>query len=544
MNVAQAVAHVLKKEGVEYLFAYPVNPLIETAAELDIRTVIVRQERIGLHMADAMSRLTSGRKIGVFCMQSGPGTENAYGGVAQAFGESVPIVVLPMGYRRKVAQLSPNFHAYLNFQHITKSCEYLVLPETVSEVMRRAFTQVRNGRPGPALVEFPTDLLDEEVPGTFDYRPTPSVRVGPDPDAVRDAAEALVAAERPVIYAGQGVHYAEAWSELKQLAELLEAPVTTSLDGKSAFPEDHPLSLGNGGRSMPEPVHVFVQNADVIFGIGCSFTRTNFGLTMPEGKTYIHATLDPGDINKDVACHYPIVGDAALTLRALIDEVSDRLKNKPRGRYEGIVTEIQTIRQRWMKAWSPKLRDSSTPFSPYRVISDMIDTVDIDKTIITHDAGSPRDQLTPFWPSTTPLSYIGWGKTTQLGYGLGLAMGAKLAHPDRLCINVWGDAAIGFTGMDFETAVRERIPILSVLFNNHSMAIEIPVMPTSQAKYGATDISGNYALMAEAFGGYGERVESPDEIIPALKRGIRKTEEGVPALLEFMTSKEIDFSFY
>ena len=544
MNVAQAVAHVLKQEGVEYLFAYPVNPLIETAAELDIRTVIVRQERIGLHMADAVSRLSSGRKIGVFCMQSGPGTENAYGGVAQAFGESVPIVVLPMGYRSKVAQLSPNFHAYLNFQHITKSCEYLVQPENVSEVMRRAFTQVKNGRPGPALVEFPTDVLGEEVPETLDYRPTPSVRVGPDPDAVRDAAEVLVAAERPVIYAGQGVHYARAWPELKQLAELLEAPVTTTLDGKSAFPENHPLSLGNGGRSMPEPVHVFVQNADVIFGIGCSFTRTNFGLTMPEGKTYIHATLDPADINKDVACHYPIVGDAALTLRALIDEVSDRLKNRPRGRRDGVAHEIRTIRQRWMDAWTPKLRDASTPFSPYRVISDMIETVDIDRTIITHDAGSPRDQLTPFWPSTTPLSYIGWGKTTQLGYGLGLAMGAKLAHPDRLCINVWGDAAIGFTGMDFETAVRERIPILSVLFNNHSMAIEIPVMPTSQAKYGATDISGNYALMAEAFGGYGERVESPGEIIPALKRGIRKTEEGVPALLEFMTSKEIDFSFF
>ena len=544
MNVAQAVAHVLKKEGVEYLFAYPVNPLIETAAELDIRTVIVRQERIGLHMADAVSRLSSGRKIGVFCMQSGPGTENAYGGVAQAFGESVPIVVLPMGYRRKVAQLPPNFHAYLNFQHITKSCEYLVLPETVSEVMRRAFTQVKNGRPGPALVEFPTDILGEEVPEPLDYRPTPSVRVGPDPDAVRDAAEALVAAERPVIYAGQGVHYARAWPELKQLAELLEAPATTSLDGKSAFPENHPLSLGNGGRSMPEPVHVFLQRADVVFGIGCSFTRTNFGLTMPEGKTYIHATLDPGDINKDVESAYPIVGDAALTLRALIDEVSDRLRNRPRGRRDGIVEEIRSIRRRWMNAWMPKLRDASTPFSPYRVISDMIETVDVGRTIITHDAGSPRDQLTPFWPSTTPLSYIGWGKTTQLGYGLGLAMGAKLAHPDRLCINVWGDAAIGFTGMDFETAVRERIPILSVLFNNHSMAIEIPVMPTSQAKYGATDISGNYARMAEAFGGYGERVESPDEIIPALKRGIRKTEEGVPALLEFMTSKEIDFSFF
>ena len=148
------------------------------------------------------------------------------------------------------------------------------------------------------------------------------------------------------------------------------------------------------------------------------------------------------------------------------------------------------------------------------MIRDLYATVDVPNTIITHDAGSPRDQLSPFWKSITPLSYIGWGKTTQLGYGLGLAMGAKLACPDKLCINVWGDAAIGFTGMDFETAVRERIPILSVLFNNFSMAIEIPIMPVSQEKYGSTDISGNYAKMAEAFGGYGERIETPDQNHP------------------------------
>ena len=127
-------------------------------------------------------------------------------------------------------------------------------------------------------------------------------------------------------------------------------------------------------------------------------------------------------------------------------------------------------------------------------------------TIITHDAGSPRDQLSPFWEAVAPLTYLGWGKTTQLGYGLGLAMGAKLAAPEKLCINVWGDAAIGFTGMDFETAVRERIPILSILLNNFSMAIEIPIMQVATQKYRCTDISGNYADMARAFGGYGERV--------------------------------------
>ena len=176
------------------------------------------------------------------------------------------------------------------------------------------------------------------------------------------------------------------------------------------------------------------------------------------------------------------------------------------------------------------------------MINDLWNTVDLDNVIITHDAGSPRDQITPFWRSTTPLSYIGWGKTTQLGYGLGLAMGAKLAKPDKLCINVWGDAAIGFTGMDFETAVRERIPILSILLNNFSMAIELKVMPVSTERYRSTDISGDYAAMARAFGGFGERVTEPAEIIPAIKRGIEATERGEPALLEFITSKEVEVS--
>jgi acetolactate synthase-1/2/3 large subunit len=175
---------------------------------------------------------------------------------------------------------------------------------------------------------------------------------------------------------------------------------------------------------------------------------------------------------------------------------------------------------------------------------DLLQTVDVVNTIITHDAGSPRDQLSPFWTAVTPLSYIGWGKTTQLGYGLGLAMGAKLAMPDKLCINVWGDAAIGFTGMDFETAVRERIPILSILLNNFSMAIEIPIMPVSTEKYRATDISGHYADMARAFGGYGERVTTPDQIVPAIQRGIEQTRAGTPALLEFITAKETSVSVF
>jgi acetolactate synthase-1/2/3 large subunit len=541
MKVAQAIAKAMKAEGVDVLFAYPVNPLIEAAAAEDIRTVIVRQERVGLHMADAYSRLSSGEKIGVFCMQHGPGAENAFGGIAQAYAESTPILVIPAGYPRRLAHRYPNFNSTLNMRHVTKWIEPLTMGQAVPEVMRRAFFQLRNGRPGPVLIEVPADVFAEDAPEGWTHVPAFKARSGPDPAAVAAAAKVLAGAERPVIYAGQGVHYARAWGELKALAEAWNIPVTTSIEGKSAFPEDHPLSLGSGGRANPRPVTTFLAEADVILGIGCSFALTSFGVAMPEGKTIIHATLDPMDLCKDVPAQYGLIGDAALTLSAL-GEAMAAFARTPAVRRADVPARIAALREAWLAEWMPKLENDAAPINPYRVIRELDRLVDKARTIITHDAGSPRDQLTPFWTSTAPLTYIGWGKTTQLGYGLGLAMGAKLARPDCLCINIWGDAAIGFTGMDFETAVRERIPILSILFNNFSMAIEIPVMPISQAKYGSTDISGHYADMAKAFGGYGERVTYPGDIVAALKRGIAATERGQAALLEFITDKEIALS--
>jgi thiamine pyrophosphate-dependent acetolactate synthase large subunit-like protein len=256
----------------------------------------------------------------------------------------------------------------------------------------------------------------------------------------------------------------------------------------------------------------------------------------------IHSTLDEAHLNKDIYADIALIGDAGLTLDALLEELKSHVKTKRDA--TAVSKEIADMRKAWLKEWMPKLTLDETPLSPYRVIWDLLHTVDVANTIITHDAGSPRDQLSPFWTTTEPLTYIGWGKTTQLGYGLGLAMGAKLVHPDKLCINVWGDAAIGFTGMDFETAVRERIPILSILLNNFSMAIELPIMPISTKKYRSTDISGDYAAMARAFGGYGERVSAPKDIIPAIRRGIAETKKGKPALLEFITAKETVISKY
>ena len=395
MKVVNAIAEVLKREKIKFIIGYPVNPIIEAAAEVDIRTIIVRQERIGLHMADAVSRLSSGDDIGVFVMQHGPGAENAFGGVAQAYSESIPILVMPAGYPRKVATFYPNFNSVLNMQHVTKWAEPISMGKFLPDVMRRAFTQLRNGRGGPVLIEVPLDVFGEDIPDDFTYVPSFKSRSAPDPSDVEIAAEVLASAKNPVIYAGQGVHFAKAWGELKELAQAWNIPVTTSLEGKSAFPEDHPLSLGSGGRSIPRAVHQFLESADVILGIGCSFALTGFGVPMPRGKTIIHATLDPMDLNKDGPAAHTMVGDAQLTL-SMLNEAMSRLDRTSADARENISQEITATREVWLADWMPKLTNNEAPISPYRVLWELNSIVDKANTVITHDAGSPRDQITLF----------------------------------------------------------------------------------------------------------------------------------------------------
>ncbi len=545
MNVAQVTAEILKREGVEVLFVYPLTPLTESAAAVDIRPIVVRQERVGAAMADAMGRLSSGDKVAVFACQNGPGIENAFGAVAQAFSENVPLVVIPGGMARGVRDVRPTFNASLNFKHITKSAETITTPDMLVPALRRAFSMARNGRPGPTLVEIPADMWTAEVPGEIQYTRTKRVLIAPDAAAVDKAAQALLDARMPLLYVGQGVHYAKAWPELKQVAELLEAPVTTSLEGKSAFPEDHPLALGSGGRAHSRAVAAHVAESDVVFGIGASFTATNYGLRFPTaGKTFIHNTIEPLDIDKNIPTEHPVLGDAKLTLAMLHEALRDRLRGRPRGLTSEVAARIQKQNEPWERQWMPFLTSDAKPLSPYRVIYDLLQIADVPNTIITDDAVSPREELSAFWKPVTPLSYIGWGKTTQLGYGLGLAMGAKVAHPEKLCMNFWGDAAIGMTGMDFETCVRSDIPILSILFNNFSMAMEFKVMAVSKEKFRSTDISGNYSEFAKALGGYGERVTEPGQIVQALKNGIAATKEGKPALLEFITTQDKIYSTF
>ena len=540
MNGADVVARILKREGTAFLACYPRNPLIEACSALDIRPILCRQERVGVGIADGYSRVCRGRSNGVFAAQAGPGIENAFPGVAQAFSENVPLLILPAGQPLARQYRHPVFRAAEVFAPVTKWSARAHAVDELPDLLRRAYHAMRTGKPGPVLLEIPAEVWEAKYAGEIDYEPVKPLRTAPDPEAVAEATRMLLAAKNPVIWAGQGVLYAGASEQLVSLAELLPAPVLTTNPGKSAFPESHPLALGASTRSRPRMLVEFMQRADLVFAVGSSLTITPFGPNVPPGKRIIHSTNDADDVNKDYRADHAVIGDACLVLEAIIGGIGRQ--GGGRGSLRALQEEVAVSKEGWLQDWASERDSEEIPINPYRVIRDLMSSVDRDEVIITHDSGSPREQLLPFWEATAPGSYIGWGKSTQLGYGLGLNMGAKLAAPVKLCINIMGDAAIGMTGMDIETAARNGIAILTIVFNNGVMAAERDVLLTSTAKYGALTVGGNYTKVAEGLGVGARRVESPDGSVPALQEGIEATRGGAPFLVEVLTKEGYDFS--
>jgi len=542
MKGVDAVARILKIEGVEYLFCFPANTLIDASAKVGIRPIMGRTERTLINMADGYSRISNGKRLGVAVVQSGPGSENAFAGVAQAFADSVPILMLPGGINRRERSIPTGFEAVKNYGGITKWLAEINFADRIPDMMRRGFSLLRMGHPAPVMLEIPTDVGAEDIDDDFAYTPPKSAKPAGDPRAIEASVKALLAAENPILHVGQGVLYAEATEELVEFAELLQAPVMTTMPGKSAFPENHALSLGASGYTGTGMVKHFLQKADLVFGLGCGFSNSIMCTEIPSGKVMIQNSIDELDINKDYAIDHAIIGDSKLVLRQLIDEVKKHIGDEGRRDNTTVAQEIKTVKEQWLAEWMPKLTSDEIPINPYRVIWDLARAVDRTQTIATHDSGNPRDQMLPFYEAIIPRGYIGWGKSTQLGYGLGLTMGAKLAAPDKLAVNVMGDAAFGMAGMDFETAVRERIPILTIILNNSALGGYENHMPVATERFGTKFISGDYTKVAEGLGGYSEKIENPADIIPAIQRAQKEIEAGRPSLLEIITREEGAFS--
>ena len=543
MKVLDAIITVLKKEGLECLNCFPTTPIIEAAAAQDIKPIVCRQERVGLGIADAYSRVTNGKKLSAFAMQYGPGAENAYPGVATAFSDSTPLLVLPLGHPLDRDGVFPMFSSLKSYESITKSIEQITTPSKSIDVLRRAIASMRNGRPGPAMVEIPEDILNQDIEDSRveNYKKIKFARSMASNDEITNISKIILSAKNPIIIAGAGVLYAEATRELAEFAELLQIPVMTTMEGKSSISErNHPLALGSGSGVMSDPVVHFMKKSDVVIALGTSLTKHPMVTTIPPGKIIIHNTNDPKDLYKSYDIDYPVLGDTKLVLEQLIESCRDYLSGKIIR--NDVPEEIFEVRKQYLENWSKHLDSKDKPISPYRVISEFMKSIDPKDAIVTHDAGSPRYQIMPFYQSDTPRSYLGWGKSHQLGTGLGFAIGAKLAAPDKFCVNFMGDAAFGMTGLDFETAVRTKLPITTIVLKNSTMAIETNHMKISHEKFKARDLDGDYADIARSLGGWSEVIDDPEDIASSLLRAKEKNQEGISVLLQFNTSKDQNFA--
>jgi acetolactate synthase-1/2/3 large subunit len=540
MNVVEAVAHILKVEGIKWISCFPSNPLIEATAKQGIRPVSFRHERGAGMAADGYSRMSDRGDFGVFVMQSQAGAENAMGAISQAYADNVPVLLIPGAPALDRLEIRPEFHSARIYSGITKQAETIYLPDQVPAVMRRAFHALRNGRPGPVCVEIPSDVGSQEIsPGLIESYSCPKLsRQVPAREDVRDAVKALLGAHRPVIWAGMGVLLSGASRELTELAELTEIPVYTSLPGKSSIDERHPLSLGAGSGTTTLAARTWLHESDTLFAVGSSLTSTPYGQQFPAGKFIIHNTVSPEDINKDQRCDIGLPGDAKETLQAMIEEVKAALGENGRKGTTSVRAEVAKVKAEWLDQWMPLLTSNDEPINPYRLIWDIDHTIEKEHSIMTHDAGAPRDTIVPFFTATIPHSYIGWGKSTHLGYSIPLLIGAKMAFPNRFCINFMGDAAFGMSGLDIETSARAGIPITCVVLNNGGMATYPGRYPTAKERYGVTFMQGDYAKMAQAMGAIGITIVKARDIIPSIKQAQRLNSEGKTVLLDVHTSYE------
>ena len=539
MNGTEFIARILKSEGVEQMTCFPSNALIEAAAIEGIRPVMFRHERGAVMAADGFSRVGggNGNGLGVVAMQHAAGAENSIGGLSQAFGDNVPILVLPGGYPIERRNVRPNFAAVNNYGGVVKTVEAINTPTQVGDVMRRAFQALRNGRRGPVVVEMTLDVCAQEVPEeALNYTSPVASMSTPSSGDIKDAVKVLLAAKKPMIWAGAGVLFSGASAALTELAELTDIPVFTTMEGKSAFDERHPLSLGAGSGATTGQAHSWIVESDIILGLGTSFTWNSYTQTVPAGKTVIHNTTTEDDVNKDTPSDIALIGDARLTIEAMIDEIKGQIGEG--GRSNGVAAEIATVKAEWMKEWTPMLQVDDEPLSPYRVIYEIEKNIDLENSTVTHDAGGPRDAMVPFFTATTPHSYIGWGKTTHLGFGIPLMIGAKLANPDRFCLNYMGDGAFGMSGLDISTAAKAGLPITTVLLNNGGMATYPGGFPTAQEQFDVSHMAGDYARIAEGMGATGITVSKVAEMGPAIHKARQLNAEGKTVLIDVHSNFE------
>ncbi|MAX58631.1 MAG: hypothetical protein CL755_07280 [Chloroflexi bacterium] len=539
INVATGVARILKQEGVEWVSTFPVCHVNNALGQEGIPMVMMRDDRYAVALADAFSRINAGSKNGVCTFQGGvnaAGLQVAYAGMAQAYEDGSPVLCITDGVPIGATENS-QFDVTSSLKSVSKWYGYVDKPERLPEFMRRAFTMLRTGRPGPVVLAIPDagGLYDETADP---YLPVKGWKSAPNPEDVARAIELLLSAQKPLIYAGEGVIYAGASAELTSFAELANTPVISTLKAKGAFPENNPLFVGVRGDQVDE----YLAKSDLILAVGSSLSPGRFSHGIPNAvnKTIIHCTVDELHVNKSYPTAVALIGDARFALQALEKELSD--KTSGNGRAPGsVAAEVTSSRDSAMVQYREAMASTDTPINPYRVYAGLMDVLDPLNSFVTHESGNTRDQLSTVYDTLVPRGFLGWGNVSSLGFSLAATIAAKISFPQKHCVAVTGEAGLGYMMGNLEVPLRQKLGITVAHVSNGGFAGYGPGFwgdghdPFTHKVLGNDEVDMSQVI--GALGYHTERVTEPSEVGPALKRAMAANDANQPAYIEFICSQ-------
>lgn len=547
LSGGRAVASLLRDYNVEYIFGQPGGqtlPIYDGLYDLSPNTkhILAHDEKCAAFMADAYARLSF--KPGVCDATVGPGTTNLLSGVAEAYGNSIPLIVITSDVLTKFAGkgISQECDQIAVLRPFTKASFRIDRTDRIPEYVRRGFSIAVNGRPGPVHIDFPQDILQ----GTADFSSDlyaekdcstyPGRRTAPEDSRISEAVKLLLSSQRPVILSGGGAMLSQAWSEVIELAELLGSPVATTITGKGTISELHPLSVGPIGRQgFREPADVAVEESDVLLAVGCKFAQVatdNWTLISPNSKI-IHIDIDPSEIGRVYPTAVAITSDAKLALGALIEAIRSKL-SKPSGRNSKWLDRISSAKKEWRNTVSPLLRSDAIPIRPERIIKEIRDVLPEDGVFVSDTSFTGAFTACYFDVVKSGRTFYEQRGMAGIGGGLPAAIGAKCAVGSKVVIGMGGDGSFAYHVSELETAKRHELPLVYVVSNNSSLGW---IRYLQEKNYSNRVISTrfgdiDYGKVAEGYGCFGKVVERPSEINSAIREGINS---GIPAVIDIKT---------
>ncbi len=539
ISVGTGIAQILKQEGVQWVSTFPVCQVNNSLGREGIPMVMMRDDRYAVALADAYSRINAGSSIGVATFQGGvnaAGLQVAYAGMAQAYEDGSPVLCITDGVPIGSTENS-QFDVTSSLKSVSKWYGYLDQPSRLPEFMRRAFTMLRTGRPGPVVLAIPDAraLYDETADP---YVPVKGWKSLPNPDDVAQAVDLLIEAKDPLIYAGEGVIYAGGSAQLKALAELANAPVVTTLKAKGAFPEDHPLFVGVRGGQVDH----YLNKCDVLLAVGSSLSPGRFSHGIPNAvaKKIIHCNVDEIHVNKVYPTAVALIGDARFTLEALEKTLSE--KTSGNGRAPGsVMAEVKSARDEAMAQYREAMASTDRPINPYRVYAGLMEVLDPQRSFVTHESGNTRDQLSTVYDTLVPRGFLGWGNVSSLGFSLAATIAAKISFPEKHCVAVTGEAGLGYMMGNLEVPLRQKLGITIAHVSNGGFAGYGPGFwgdghdPFTHRVLGYDEV--DMSRVIGELGYHTERVTEPSEVGPALNRALAANDANQPSYIEFVCSQ-------